>query len=80
MLSDLMMTFKRKLNSRSNLSPKKKLRKSPENRSNGKSFGISGRLSSGDHYEDNNQDPNNNNNNACDNGGQSIYKVEIEKD
>ena len=75
MLSDL-MTFKRKLNSRSNLSPKKKLIKSPQNRSNSKSFGISGRLSSGDNYEDNNQDNNNNNNN----GGQSIYKVEIEKD
>ena len=70
MLSNL-MNFKRKLNSRSNLSPKKKLRKSPENRSNGKSFGISGRLSSGDNYEDNHQDTSNNN------GGQSIYKVEI---
>lgn len=69
------MTFKRKLNSRSNLSPKKKLMKSPQNRSNSKSFGISGRLSSGDNYEDNNQDNNNTNN-----GGQSIYKVEIEKD
>ena len=67
MLSDL-MTFKRKLNSRSNISPKKKLRKSPENRSNGKSFGISGRLSSGDNYEDNHQDPNNNNT-SNNNGG-----------